>query len=102
MREIEVQSVADLKMLIIVGEKQRTVASTVMNTNRYAYTYTYKIHTHTHTHAHTHAHARTHTHTQTYNTHTDMSSTHAHTTPKFNTNDNTLHVPLQQIATSLL
>ena len=48
MREIEVQSVADLKMLIIVGEKQRTVASTVMNTNRYAYTHTYKIHTHTH------------------------------------------------------
>lgn len=35
MKEIEVQSIEDLKMLIIVGEKQRTVASTVMNTNRY-------------------------------------------------------------------
>ena len=35
MKEIEVQSVEDLKMLIVVGEKQRTVASTVMNTNRY-------------------------------------------------------------------
>lgn len=34
MKEIEVQSVEDLKMLIVVGEKQRTVASTVMNTNR--------------------------------------------------------------------
>ena len=34
MKEIEVQSVEDLRMLIMVGEKQRTVASTVMNTNR--------------------------------------------------------------------
>lgn len=39
MKEIEVQSTEDLKMLIVVGEKQRTVASTVMNTNRCTYTY---------------------------------------------------------------
>ncbi|XP_065897255.1 kinesin-like protein klp-3 isoform X2 [Dysidea avara] len=31
--EIEVRSIEDLKMLILVGEKQRTVASTEMNTN---------------------------------------------------------------------
>ena len=39
MKEIEAQSVEDLKMLIVVGEKQRTVASTVMNTNRYSSAY---------------------------------------------------------------
>ena len=74
MREIEVQSVVDLKMLIIVGEKQRTVASTVMNTNGCAYMHTYIQSTYnTHTHTHTHIHIHIHTHT-----HTDMSSTHAH------------------------
>lgn len=64
MREIEVQSVEDLKMLIVVGEKQRTVASTVMNTNRCA-THMH-ANAHTHTHMHTHAHMHTHTYTQTY------------------------------------
>jgi len=34
LKEIEVRSIEDLKMLILVGEKQRKVAYTEMNTNR--------------------------------------------------------------------